>query len=232
MKKENVNKIFQSIAYKYDLMNDLMSFGLHRKWKRKFIDLIDLNLKNKNIILDLGCGTGDIISQINNKSKLNSNYLAYLVDPNIEMMKHGIKKLKKKNVIWIASYGEKLPFKDNKFDLVTMSFSLRNVENIKITLNEINRVLKKNGQFLCLEFGKIKNLTINSIYKIYSDNFIPELGKNITGNKDAYKYLIESIKRFPSQEEICKILKLRKFYNINYYNLTFGIAAIYTSKKK
>ena len=83
MKKENINKIFESNANKYDLMNDIMSFGLHRKWKRKFIDLIDLNLKNKNIILDLGCGTGDIISQINNKSELNSNYLAYLVDPNI-----------------------------------------------------------------------------------------------------------------------------------------------------
>ena len=147
MKKENVNKIFQSIADKYDFMNDLMSFGLHRKWKRKFIDLIDLNLKNKNIILDLGCGTGDIISQINNKSKLNSNYLAYLVDPNIKMMQQGIKKIKKKNVLWIASYGEKLPFKDNKFDLVTMSFSLRNVENIKITLNEINRILKKMDNF-------------------------------------------------------------------------------------
>jgi len=232
MKKENVSKIFQSIANKYDLMNDLMSFGLHRKWKSKLIDLIDLNLKKKNIILDLGCGTGDIISQINNKSKLNSNYLAYLVDPNIEMMKYGIKKFKKKNILWVASYGEKLPFEDNKFDLVTMSFSLRNVESIKITLNEINRVLKKNGQFLCLEFGKIENLTISSIYKIYSENFIPELGKNITGNKEAYKYLVESIKRFPSQEEICKILKLRKFYNINYCNLNFGVAVIYSCRKK
>ena len=232
MKKENVNKIFQSIADKYDLMNDLMSFGLHRKWKKKFIDLLDLNLKNKNTILDLGCGTGDIFFQINNKFKLNSNYLACLVDPNIEMMKNGIKKFGKKNISWIASYGEKLPFKDNKFDVVTMSFSLRNVENIKITLNEINRVLKKNGQFLCLEFGKINNLTINSIYKIYSDNFIPELGKNITGNKKAYKYLVESIKRFPSQEEICKILKLRKFNDINYYNLNFGIAVIYSCRKK
>ena len=232
MKKENVNKIFQSIADKYDLMNDLMSFGLHRNWKKKFVDLIDLNFAKKNIILDLGCGTGDIIFQINNKSKLNSNYLAYLVDPNTEMMKYGIKKFKKKNISWLASYGEKLPFKNNKFDLVTMSFSLRNVENIKITLNEINRVLKKDGQFLCLEFGKIKNLAINSIYRIYSDNFIPELGKNITGNKDAYKYLVESIKRFPSQKEICKILKLRKFYNINYNNLNFGIAVIYSCKKK
>ena len=232
MEKENVNKIFQSIAGKYDLMNDLMSFGLHRKWKEKFVDLIDLNLKKKNIILDLGCGTGDIIFQINNKSKLNSNYLACLVDPNTEMMKHGIKKFKKKNISWLASYGEKLPFKNNKFDLVTMSFSLRNVENIKITLNEINRVLKKDGQFLCLEFGKIKNLAINSIYKIYSDSFIPELGKKITGNKKAYKYLVESIKRFPSQDEICKILKLRKFYNINYYNLNFGVAVIYSCRKK
>ena len=232
MGKENVNKIFQSVANKYDLMNDLMSFGLHRKWKKRFVELIDLNFKKKNIILDVGCGTGDIMFQINNKSKLNSNYLAYLVDPNMEMMKCGIKKFKKKNISWVASYGEKLPFKNNMFDLVTMSFSLRNVDNIKITLNEINRVLKKDGQFLCLEFGKIKNVAINSIYKIYSDNFIPELGEKITGNKEAYKYLVESIKRFPSQEEICKILKLKKFYNIDYYNLNFGVATIFSSKKK
>ena len=232
MGKENVNKIFQSVANKYDLMNDLMSFGLHRKWKKRFVELIDLNFKKKNIILDVGCGTGDIMFQINNKSKLNSNYLAYLVDPNMEIMKYGIKKFKKKNISWVASYGEKLPFKNNMFDLVTMSFSLRNVDNIKITLNEINRVLKKDGQFLCLEFGKIKNVAINSIYKIYSDNFIPELGEKITGNKEAYKYLVESIKRFPSQEEICKILKLKKFYNIDYYNLNFGVATIFSSKKK
>ena len=182
MGKENVNKIFQSVANKYDLMNDLMSFGLHRKWKKRFVELIDLNFKKKNIILDVGCGTGDIMFKIINKSKLNSNYLAYLVDPNMEMMKYGIKKFKKKNISWVASYGEKLHFKNNMFDLVTMSFSLRNVDNIKITLNEINRVLKKDGQFLCLEFGKIKNVAFNSIYKIYSDNFIPELGEKITGN--------------------------------------------------
>ena len=232
MKKENINKIFESIADKYDLMNDLMSFGLHRKWKEKFVDLINLNLKRRNFILDLGSGTGDIVCQINRELKQNFNYLTYLVDPNIEMIKQGTKKIQGKNIMWLASYGERLPFKDNKFDLVTMSFSLRNVKNMKTTLNEVNRVLKKNGQFLCLEFGKIKNLTINSIYKIYSENFIPELGKNITGNKEAYKYLVESIKKFPSQEDICKILKLRKFYNINFYNLNFGVAVIYTCRKK
>ena len=210
MKKENINKIFESIASKYDLMNDLMSFGLHRNWKKKFIDLIELNLKKKNIILDLGCGTGDIFYEIMKKPFLNTNYSACLVDPNIEMMNYGIKKLKSKNLIWLASYGEKLPFKNNTFDLVTMSFSLRNVENINITLNEINRVLKKNGQFLCLEFGKVDNLAINTIYKIYSENLIPMIGKKVTGNKEAYEYLIESIKKFPSQKEICKFLNLKK----------------------
>ena len=232
MKKKNINKIFQSVASKYDLMNDLMSFGLHRNWKKKFVSLIELNLKKKNIILDLGCGTGDIFNEIIKKPSFNNNYLGCLVDPNIEMMNYGIKKLKSKNLVWLASYGEKLPFKNNKFDLVTMSFSLRNVQNIDITLNEINRVLKKNGQFLCLEFGKVNNLVINTIYKIYSDNFIPMIGKKVTGNKEAYEYLIESIKKFPSQKEIYKILKLKKFYKINYYNLNFGIAVIYSCRKK
>ena len=232
MKKENINKIFKSVANNYDLMNDLMSFGLHRNWKKKIVDLIELKSKKKNIILDLGCGTGDIFNEIMKKPSFHNNYLGCLVDPNIEMMNYGLKKLKSKNLVWLASYGEKLPFKNNTFDLVTMSFSLRNVENLNITLNEISRVLKKNGQFLCLEFGKVDNLAINTIYKIYSDNFIPMIGKKIAGNKEAYEYLIESIKKFPSQKEICKILNLKKFYKINYYNLSFGVAVIFSCRKK
>ena len=231
MKKEKVNKIFESIANKYDLMNDLMSLGIHRKWKRDLVKHLNLDKNKNNSILDLGCGTGDIISNII-KSKKNLKFQAYLVDPNIKMIEEGKKKLKQNNLIWLSSYGENLPFKNNKFDLVTMAFSLRNVENIKKTLNEVNRVLKKNGQFICLEFGKVKNLAVNSIYKIYSENLIPEIGEKITGNKDAYTYLIESIKKFPSQEEICKILKLKNFYNVKYYELSFGVAVIYSCKKK
>jgi len=229
MKKEKVNKIFESIADKYDLMNDLMSLGLHRTWKKEFVKKINLN-KRKNLILDLGCGTGDIFNEINNKYK-NYKSSIFLVDPNIEMIKLGKKKIKKKNAIWLNSYGENLPFKNNSFDLVTMSFSLRNVESISKTLFEIKRILKKNGQFICLEFGKVKNLALSSIYKIYSDNFIPKLGKTVTGNEEAYNYLIQSIKRFPSQEKICKILKSKKFNNVKYIDLSFGIVTIYSCKK-
>ena len=231
MKKDYVNKIFHNIANKYDLMNDLMSFGIHRKWKEEFINYIDLK-KNKNVkLLDLGCGTGDIISQINTSNKL-SDYVSYLVDPNLKMIEQGQKKIKSKNNIWINSYGEKLPFKNSSFDLITMSFSLRNVTNLKKTINEISRVLKIDGQFLCLEFGKIDNLLINSIYKIYSENIIPKIGEKITGKKYAYEYLINSIKKFPSQIELKKIFKSNKFNIVNFYNLTFGLVAIYSCKKK
>ena len=112
-----------------------------------------------------------------------------------------------------------------------MSFSLRNVENINKCLKEINRVLKKGGQFLCLEFGKIDNLGLSSIYKFYSDNFIPKLGKVVTGNENAYKYLVESIKKFPSQIEISKTLKKNKFKEVSYFNLNFGVVTIYSCKK-
>ncbi len=232
MKKEFVNNIFQNIADKYDLMNDLMSFGLHKKWKKEFIEFIDLKNKN-NTILDIGCGTGDIALQILNKKNIvNGKIKMFLTDPNIKMINQGIKKLDKKKITWFTSYAENLPIKNEQFDLVTMSFSLRNVENINKTLKEVKRVLKKNGQFLCLEFGKVDNLAINTIYKIYSDNFIPMIGKKIAGNKEAYEYLIESIKKFPSQKEICKILNLKKFYKINYYNLSFGVAVIFSCRKK
>ena len=230
MEKENVNKIFQSIAGKYDLMNDLMSFGLHRKWKEKFVDLIDLNLKKKNIILDLGCGTGDIIFQINNKSKLNSNYLACLVDPNTEMMKHGIKKFKKKNISWLASYGEKLPFKNNEFDYYTISFGIRNVNKINLVLDEAVRVLKPGGKFMCLEFSKVKSEILDRLYQIYSQS-IPKIGKLVVGKSEPYEYLIKSIKEFYSQEELLKLMEKSNFTNCSYKNLNGGIVAIHSGWK-
>jgi len=232
MKKEFVNNIFQNIADKYDLMNDLMSFGLHKKWKKEFIEFIDLKNKN-NTILDIGCGTGDIALQILDKKNIvNGKIKMFLTDPNIKMINQGIKKLDKKKIKWFTSYAENLPIKNEQFDLVTMSFSLRNVENINKTLKEVKRVLKKNGQFLCLEFGKVDNLILNSIYKKYSENFIPILGQTVTGKKDSYEYLINSIKKFPSQNKLTKILKSKNFYDVKYKNLTFGVVAIYSCKKQ
>ena len=229
-KKKFVKKIFNEVASKYDLMNDLMSFGLHHIWKKKFINEIKINKKNK--ILDIGSGTGDIFNQILNEKKniIKEPNQIILSDPSINMIKVAKKKINKK-VNWIATYAEDLPFKNNEFDLITMSFSLRNVYDLKKSLKEIHRVLKKRGQFLCLEFGKINNPEINQIYKIYSETFIPKLGKLIANNEEAYRYLIESIKKFPNQETLCKILKENKFKNINYSNLSFGSVAIYSCFK-
>ena len=147
-KKVFVKKIFNDVAKKYDLMNDLMSIGLHRSWKRKFIN--EIKLKNKkNKILDLGSGTGDIILELIKKNKIvNSQNLIILSDPNIKMIKESFKKFNNTKKIYnVANYGEELPFKSNQFDLVTMSFSLRNTYNLKKTIKEINRVLKKTVNF-------------------------------------------------------------------------------------
>ena len=147
-KKVFVRKIFDDVAKKYDLMNDLMSIGLHRFWKKKFID--EIKLKNKkNKILDLGSGTGDIIFELLKQKKMsNSQNQIILSDPNIKMIKESFKKFNDiKKIYCVANYGEELPFKNNQFDLITMSFSLRNTYNLKKTIREIHRVLKRNSQF-------------------------------------------------------------------------------------
>ena len=230
MKKSLVNKVFNEVAENYDLMNDLMSFGLHRSWKKEFIEQI----KKKNTkILDIGSGTGDIVSQIlKRKEILNANFKIFLSDPNYKMINEGKKKVINNNkLFWVSNYAENLPFKNNFFDLITMSFSLRNVHNLNKSLSEIKRVLKKNGQFLCLEFGKVENTHINNIYKLYSNLIIPNVGGIVTKSKESYEYLINSIKKFPSQELLIKILKKKGYKRITYKNLSFGIVAIYSSFK-
>ena len=187
----------------------------------------------KNQILDLGSGTGDIIVELLKQKKiLNSRNEIIISDPNIKMIRQSAKKFRKIGKIsCIANYGEELPFKNNQFDLITMSFSLRNTYNLKKTIKEINRVLKKNSQFLCLEFGKINDPKIDQIYQIYSQNFIPKIGEFVTGNKEAYKYLIQSIKKFPKQEVLSNILQQNGFKNVSFKNLSFGIVTIYSCNK-
>tara|TARA_Y100001970_G_scaffold250557_1_gene322417 strand:+ start:295 stop:999 length:705 start_codon:yes stop_codon:yes gene_type:complete len=225
--ERQVTKVFQDVFDKYDLMNDLMSLGIHRIWKKNFIDW--LNPQKNTTLIDVASGTGDIAKLY--LDKINYNGSVYCVDENKDMLYLNKKKIKKNaNVKWFCNSAEKLPFKKNYFDYYTISFGIRNVNNIDNALKEAYRVLKPGGRFLCLEFSKVKNETLNRFYKIYSQS-IPQIGKFIVGKSEPYKYLIDSIEKFDSQDKFFKKIKKQKFTNISYKNLSGGIVAIHSAWK-
>ena len=222
-----VKKVFQDVFDKYDFMNDLMSLGIHRLWKRAFIEW--LNPQKNTKLIDAASGTGDIVKLFLKKTN-NAGY-AYCVDENKGMLEISKKKLMaKKNIKWFCSNAEKLPFENNFFDYYTISFGIRNVENINNTLNEAYRVLKPGGRFLCLEFSKIKNEILNMFYKKYSKS-IPKIGKIVVGKSEPYEYLVDSIEKFYSQDELFEKIKKQNFQNISYRNLSGGIVAIHSAWK-
>tara|TARA_B100001123_G_scaffold190202_1_gene217022 strand:+ start:421 stop:1125 length:705 start_codon:yes stop_codon:yes gene_type:complete len=222
-----VKKVFQDVFDKYDLMNDLMSIGIHRIWKKNFINW--LNPQKNTKLIDVASGTGDIAKLYLNK--INYCGSVYCVDENKEMLNMNKKKIKEnKNVKWFCNNAEKLPFKKNYFDYYTISFGIRNVDNINEALKEAHRVLKPGGRFLCLEFSKVKNEVLNKLYKNYSKS-IPIIGKFIVGKAEPYEYLIDSIEKFHSQEEFFEKLKKQNFSNISYRNLSGGIVAIHSAWK-
>ena len=222
-----VTKVFQDVFDKYDLMNDLMSLGVHRLWKKNFIQL--LNPQKNTILIDVASGTGDIAKLYLNK--VNNEGQVYCVDINKEMLNLNKKKNKANSKIkWFCNNAEKLPFKNNYFDYYTISFGIRNVGNIKTTLKEAYRVLKPGGRFLCLEFSKVKNEILNKFYKTYSKS-IPQVGKFVLGTSAPYEYLINSIEEFYSQEELFDQIKKQKFIKISYRNLNGGIVAIHSAWK-
>lgn len=222
-----VTKVFQDVFDKYDLMNDLMSLGMHRVWKKNFIHL--LNPQKNTILIDVASGTGDIAKLYLNK--INNKGFVCCVDENRGMLDLNKKKIKKNNNIkWFCNSAEKLPFKDNHFDYYTISFGIRNVSNINNALKEAYRVLKPGGRFLCLEFSKVKNDILNKFYKAYSKS-IPKIGKLIVGKSEPYEYLINSIEKFYSQDEFFERIKKQNFINISYRNLSGGIVSIYSAWK-
>ena len=206
-KKGLVNEVFNKVFKKYDLMNDLMSLGIHRLWKKTMLNM--MNPSDKHELIDVACGTGDIAKlYLNNVNKLSK---VTCVDPNKGMIKKAKEKLKNfNNLNWIISPAENLPIKDNTFDFYTISFGLRNTKKIDKSLAEAYRVLKPGGRFLCLEFSKIQNYTLDLIYKKYS-RIIPNIGKFIVGNSEPYKYLIKSIDNFVNQDELIDIMINKKF---------------------
>ena len=222
-----ITKVFQDVSKKYDLMNDLMSLGVHRLWIKNFINW--LNPQENTILIDVASGTGDIANLYLNK--INYKGSVCCVDENKEMLDLSKKKIEKNaNVKWFYNSAEKLPFKNNYFDYYTISFGIRNVSNINNVLKEANRVLKPGGRFLCLEFSKVKNEILNRFYKIYSKS-IPQIGKLIVGKSEPYEYLVNSIEEFDSQDEFFKKIKKQNFINVSYRNLSGGIVAIHSAWK-
>ena len=222
-----VENVFNKVYDKYDLMNDLMSFGIHRSWKKNLI--ITMNPTENQNLIDVGCGTGDIGKLYSDFTNHNSNILS--TDPNEKMVEKGKSNLKNyKNIEWKICAGEKLDAMSDSFDFYTISFGLRNTKDVRKTINEAYRVLKKGGRFICLEFSKIDNSDLNFLYKQYS-RIIPLIGKYIVGDRDPYEYLIKSIEQFINQEELLNIMKECNFENCTYTNLNGGIVAIHSGWK-
>ncbi len=226
-KTKLVQNVFSRVAPSYDIMNDLMSFGMHRLWKKRFVEIIDP--KKNDIILDVGSGSGDIATELN---KLELSIKLYLLDLNKEMLRQGINKFKgQKDIKFICGNAEKLSFKNNLFDHYIISFCLRNVTEYKLSIKEAYRVLKPGGKYCCLEFSNPKSSLISKTYKIYKSNILPFLGSVIAKDKNAYEYLSESIDLFPSQEELCEIIADCGFKEVNSINLFNGIVAIHIGYK-
>ena len=222
-----VTKIFQDVFDKYDLMNDLMSLGVHRLWKKNFINW--LNPQENTTLIDVASGTGDIAKLYLDKT--NYKGCVYCVDENKGMLDLNKEKLNgNSKVKWFCSNAEKLPFKNNYFDYYTISFGIRNIDNINNALKEAYRILKPGGRFLCLEFSKVENEILNKFYKIYSKS-IPKIGKFIVGKSEPYEYLINSIEKFYSQEKFFVQIKKQNFASVSYRNLSGGIVAIHSAWK-
>ena len=226
-KFKKATKVFNSVFNKYDIMNDLMSLGIHRLWKKRLIEW--MNPKKNDHLIDMAAGTGDIANAFLSRIK-NQGYVS-CVDPNKLMIEKGRKKLKNlNNIQWHVSSAENLPFKDNMFDIYSVSFGVRNFSDTQKALREAHRVLKSGGRFICLEFSKVENEILNKVYKTYSKT-IPFIGKYIVGDSEPYDYLIKTIDEFYDQESFKKIILDNGFNNVEYRNLSGGIVAIHSAWK-
>jgi len=229
-KAGKVQKVFNSVASKYDVMNDVMSFGIHRIWKESMMDWLAPKPGQK--LIDVAGGTGDISFRF--LSRAGSGH-ATVLDLTENMLATGKKRAEsattKGTIDWVVGDALTLPFADNFFDVYTISFGIRNVTHPYEALTEAYRVLRPGGRLMVLEFNKISIPLAQKAYDLYSFNIIPKMGEIITGDRESYQYLIESIRKFPDQETFLDLLKKAKFENTSYRNLTLGIAAIHSGWK-
>ncbi|GHC74708.1 bifunctional demethylmenaquinone methyltransferase/2-methoxy-6-polyprenyl-1,4-benzoquinol methylase UbiE [Limoniibacter endophyticus] len=232
-KQPLVNEVFHSVAKKYDVMNDLMSGGLHRAWKNAMVAALNPPKYGDFKVLDVAGGTGDIAFRIVEASQNNAH--ATVLDINGSMLSVGreraIKRKLDPHVDFVEANAEELPFEDRSFDAYTIAFGIRNVPRIDVAIREAYRVLKPGGRFLCLEFSEVDLPLLDKIYDAWSFNAIPQLGKMITGDAESYSYLVESIRKFPNQETFKGVIESCGFDRVSIRNYTGGIAALHSGWK-
>lgn len=230
-KTRKVIGVFDSVASKYDVMNDFMSGGLHRLWKDHLIRKI--RPRNDQAFLDVAGGTGDIAFRIRKKAGKGTKIT--LCDLNTEMLAVGRDRAIDKGMAgdfdWITGNAEALPIPDNSVDVYTIAFGLRNVTHIDTAFTEALRVLKPGGRFYCLEFSRVNEPMLRRIYDEYSYRIIPKLGEIVAKDRDSYQYLVESIRKFPDQKTLIKRMESAGFSRCRYEDLTFGVVAIHEGVK-
>lgn len=230
-KSNLVAEVFRSVAPKYDLMNDLMSLGMHRLWKR--FAIAHAGLRPGQFALDVASGTGDLAKAF--AKIVGKNGKVVMTDINDAMLQVGRDRLVDAgmlgNVECIQADAEKLPFEDNHFDCITIAFGLRNVTNKAAALQSMYRVLKPGGKLLVLEFSHPQNPALNKLYDVYSFNVIPKLGELVTQDRDSYQYLVESIRMHPNQETLKSMMMEAGFEDVDYFNLSGGIVALHKGFK-
>ena len=230
-KSNLVKKIFENVSGRYDLMNDFMSLGIHRVWKKSMLDW--LAPRRGQSLIDVAGGTGDIAFNFIKRAKTGAN--ATILDLTESMMIEGKKKTidlpEESQINWVCGDAMRMPFSDRTFDVYTISFGIRNVTNISKTLAEAYRVLKPGGRLMILEFSSVNNDLISWIYDKYSFNIIPKLGEFVSNDRESYQYLVESIRKFPNQEKFSEMIINEGFRKVKYRDLTFGIAALHSAWK-
>ena len=225
-----VHGVFSNVASKYDIMNDVMSGGIHRLWKDAMMDW--LAPRSGQRLLDVAGGTGDIAFRFLKRAGAAE---AVVLDMTENMLIEGRKRAEAEalstQLDWIVGDAMALPFEDNSFDVYTISFGIRNVTRVSDALSEAFRVLRPGGRLMVLEFSQLPNPAMQKAYDLYSFNVIPRMGQVIAGDSDSYQYLVESIRQFPDQETFAGMIRDAGFDNVSYRNMTFGVAALHAGWK-
>lgn len=221
-RQRRVREVFRRVAPRYDFMNDLLSLGIHRLWKDRLACAVAA--APARVVVDLAGGTGDVGDRLAGPDRV-----VVVVDPALEMMQAG-RRSRRSSLIWVAGAAEQLPLRDASVDAVTIAFGIRNVTHMDRALAEILRVLRPGGRLLCLEFSRMVG-PLRFLYELYNRWVIPVIGMLVAGDRAAYRYLVESIERFPDQETMCDLLRAAGFVDVRYRNCSLGIAALHSGAR-